>query len=87
MVKVLRRKNYVHYGGQLKKVRKELGYTLQQCADKVGVNLRTWQLWEASERPLRMANLNAICWALRIYPDCLMGEEIAEDKKIPSGQP
>ena len=34
-------------GSQIRELRNELGMKQQQCADAIGVNIRTWQKYES----------------------------------------
>lgn len=60
----------------LKRRRKELGYTLLQIADAVGVSEATVQRWESGNiKTLRHENLVKLASILNISPAALMGWE------------
>ena len=58
----------------LKRARKAKGMTLQQVADKAGINIRQYQRFERGDRSLLNASFQitmAVCFALDIDPDRL----------------
>jgi len=61
----------------MKKARKAKGMTQQQIADKAGINLRHYQMFESGKRSLLNASFRvtmAICFALDIDPDRLKSD-------------
>lgn len=59
---------------RLKQRRKELGYTLLQIAEYVGVSEATVQRWESGNiKSLRHENLTKLSEILRVSPSYLMG--------------
>lgn len=56
------------------KLRKELNMTLQELADKVGVNASTVQRWEKNDiKNMRRDKIGLLAKALETTPDYLMG--------------
>ena len=66
----------------LKKRRSELGYTLLEIADKMGVSEATVQRWESGNiKSLRQGRISQLADILRVSPAALMGwEEEPEEK-------
>lgn len=61
----------------IKKRRKELGYTLAQIAEAVGVSEATVQRWESGNiKTVRHENLDRLAEVLRVPPPALMGWDI-----------
>lgn len=61
----------------IKKRRKELGYTLAQIAEAVGVSEATVQRWESGNiKTVRHENLDRLAEVLRVPPPALMGWNI-----------
>ena len=71
----------------LKQRRSELGYTLAQVADMVGVTEATVQRWESGNiKALRHGRITKLADVLQTTPAYLMGWEDAEaTKPFPSG--
>ena len=71
----------------LKKRRSELGYTLLEIADKMGVSEATVQRWESGNiKSLRQGRISQLADILRVSPAALMGwEDNSSDSNIPEG--
>lgn len=71
----------------LKKRRSELGYTLLEIADKMGVSEATVQRWESGNiKSLRQGRISQLADILRVSPAALMGwEENSGDFNVPEG--
>ena len=54
-------------------VRRRLGITQQQAADKAGVSLSAWKNWESGASIPRMDALLAIARVLQVSPNELTG--------------
>lgn len=70
----------------LKKRRKELGLTLAQIADRVGVSEATVQRWESGNiQNIRYGKIDALAEVLGISPIALMGWPEGEESATKNG--
>lgn len=66
----------------IKKRRIELGYTLKDIADKVGVAPSTVSRWEIGDiENMRRDKIQALATALELSPNIIMGLEVPDDQK------
>jgi repressor LexA len=69
----------------LKRRRKELGLTLAQIADAMGVAEATVQRWESGNiKSIRHEKIGKLAELLKVNPAELMGWEFPQEKPIPS---
>lgn len=69
----------------LKQRRSELGYTLLEIANKMGVSEATVQRWESgSIKTLRYDRITQLAEILQVPPTVIMGWDDEEEKNIPT---
>lgn len=61
------------FGKRLNLIRKWRGYTAQQMADCIGVNLRSYRAYESGDREPKFSTLIIIAEQLGVTTDCLLG--------------
>lgn len=67
---------------KLKKRRLELGLTLQEVADKVGVSAATVSRWESGEiENMRRDRIAALAKILKVEPNFIMGIDFPNENK------
>lgn len=62
-----------NYGKRLKQARLDKGYTQTEIANQLGLPQQTWQRYETGKNDLKMSTIYAICKALDISSDWLLG--------------
>jgi transcriptional regulator with XRE-family HTH domain len=70
----------------LKNRRRELGYTMKDVANKVGVSEGTISRWESGEiQNMRRNNIVALSKMLKLSPDLIMGWDMNNNQDSNSG--
>ena len=75
---------YASVGKRIRRLRKQLGLTQEELADKCGLDFRSIGAVERGERNLSLKSLNAIADALKVTPEFLLQKEeppTKEEKK------